>query len=235
MFGRTRSLLYALVFLFSWTGFAEPKADAGQTAVPSLEEQLKSLDSANQAPTTVTNEKLYAVQTRYLPLKNKSEFSMGGALNHTPSSFLRTQQLHVGYRFHFSDRWSLGLAHAWVNNKLKADLETLKSKEGIVPLVPYAISRSDLMLEYHVFYGKFRWSAERVSYFDFYLGLGPGMVEQNTGTVGAGVGDLGFAFWLGRRGSARVGLKDYVYNETYPSGNVLTQNLHSHLDLGYLF
>ncbi len=104
-----------------------------------------------------------------------------------------------------------------------------------VPDVPYASTRADAMLEYHVFYGKFRWSVETVSYFDQYIGLGAGQVEMNTGTEISYVGDIGFAFWLGKWGSARIGLKDYYYKEQYRAGASMEHNLHAHLDMGYLF
>lgn len=200
----------------------------------SLEDQLKELNSGNQAP-MVSREKLYAVQERYLPLRHKSEVTLGGAMNLTGNSFLRTQQVALGYRFHFNDRWSMGLSHAFVFNQFTTGADNLKTADGAVPHVPYASSRSDMMVEYHVFYGKFRWSVDTVSYFDQYIAIGPGIVAMNNGVVGAAVADIGFAFWLGKWGSARVGLKDYFYNEAYRSGSTASQNVHAHLDMGYLF
>ncbi|MGZ3721546.1 MAG: outer membrane beta-barrel domain-containing protein [Bdellovibrionales bacterium] len=200
-----------------------------------LEEQLKSLDAGNAAPIAANREKLYAVQQRYLPLRWKSEVSFGAASNLTGDSFLRTQQLEAGYHLHLSDRWSLGFAYAWVDNKLKSDANGLKTSNGAIPDLPYAKTRMDLMAEYNVFYGKFRWSADTVSYFDQYLALGAGNVEQNTGTTTSYVADVGFAFWLGKFASTRLGLKDYYYKEAYRSGPEMTNNLHAHLDLGVLF
>src|SRR5665213_336526 len=151
-----------------------------KTQTTSLEDQMKALDAGNQAPASVTREKLYAVQSRYLPLTFKSEFTLGGASNLTGDSFLRTQQVEIGYRFHFNDRWSAGVDYAWVDNAFKSDADNLKSTSGAIP-------------------------------------------------------DVGFAFWLGQWGSARFGLKDYYYTEQYRSGDVSSNNIHAHLDLGYLF
>jgi|SRR5665213_2874417 len=206
-----------------------------KTQTTSLEDQMKALDAGNQAPASVTREKLYAVQSRYLPLTFKSEFTLGGASNLTGDSFLRTQQVEIGYRFHFNDRWSAGVDYAWVDNAFKSDADNLKSTSGAIPDVPYAKTRADLMVEYNVFYGKFRFSTDTVSYFDQYVAIGPGTVEQNTGSTSAWVADVGFAFWLGQWGSARFGLKDYYYTEQYRSGDVSSNNIHAHLDLGYLF
>ena len=223
------------VMMVSSVSWAAAKKPADKNQPVSLENQLKALDAGNQAPAAANREKLYAVQARFLPLRFKSEFTVGGASNLTGDSFLRTQQLEMAYYFHLNDRWSLAFSHAWVDNKFKSDTDNLKTKDGAIPDVPYAITRSDLTVEYNVFYGKFRWSTDSVSYFDQYLALGPGQVEQNTGSTMAAVADVGFACWLGQWGSARLGLKDYYYKEQYSSGATMTQNIHAHLDLGYIF
>lgn len=215
---------------------ASPVKVASETKVTSsLEDQLKSLDAENAAPAAVSREKLYAVQARYMPLRFKSEFSLGGGYNLTGDSFLTTQQVEVGYRFHFNDRWSVGVHEAWVNNEFKSEANNLRTANGAVPNVPYAITRTDLLAEFNLFYGKFRLGTDTVFYFDQYLALGPGLVQQNTGTVGAGVGDIGLAFWLGKWASTRIGLKEYYYNEAYPSGTQASSNMHAHLDVGVLF
>jgi outer membrane beta-barrel protein len=210
-------------------------AAAAPAKAGSLEDQLKALDTSNQAPAGANREKMYAVQARYLPLKWKNEFTIGGASNLTGDSFIRTNQIEAGYHLHFSDRWSAALSHAWVDNELKSEVDTVKTNNGALPDVPYSISRTDLTAEYNVFYGKFRWTAETVSYFDQYIALGAAQIEQNTGTSMGYVADIGFAFWMGKWGSTRLGLKDYYYKEDYRSGPLWTNNLHAHLDLGYLF
>lgn len=225
------SLLVIATALFGFTCAAADSAKPAQ----SLEEQLKALNAGNTLPAAAAREKLYAVQERYLPLRNKSEFTMGAASNLTGDDFVRTEQYEVGYHFHFNDRWSLGLSQAWVNNNFKSSIDNVKTSDGAIPDVPFAYSRTDLMLEANLFYGKFRWTAETVSYFDLYMALGPAMIRQNTGTVGGAAGDLGLAAWISRWGSARLGLKDYYYRETYRSGAIMTHNLHAHLDIGYLF
>jgi outer membrane beta-barrel protein len=224
------SLVTTAFFLISAIAAAEPASKRPT----SLEDELKTLDSSNQMPAAANHDKLYSVQPRYLPLKFRSEVTAGVAQNMTSDSFMKTQQAEVAYRFHFNDKWSAGLAYAWVNNQLKPETQTIQAA-GAIPQEPYASSRVDLTAEYNFFYGKFRWSGETVSYFDMYGAFGPGIVEQNTGSTSAAVADVGFAFWLGKWGSARVGLKDYAYNETYLSGTSFQQNLHAHVDIGYIF
>jgi outer membrane beta-barrel protein len=199
-----------------------------------LAEQLKSLElPGNQAPSVVSKEKLYVVQTRYLPLRFKSEVSLGYAQNLTGDSFFNTRQAELGYRFHLGDRFSLGFTQSFVTNSMTSEGDNLLASEGIIPNMPYARQRSELTLGYNVFYGKFRLSSEQVFYFDQYVAVGPGLMMLNVGDFGAAVADVGFAFWLGQWGSTRIGLKDYIYSE--PGKSSLSENLHAHLDVGYLF
>ena len=238
---QSRSVLM-MVLLSAFCLSRPAQADETQSAPPakktantSLTEELKALDSDNKAPAAVSHEKMYAVQSRYLPLRFKSEFTAGGGYNLTSDSFLATEQLELGYNFHFNDRWSIAIHQAWVNNQFKSEAYNLRTVDNAIPQVPYSVTRSDIMVEYNLFYGKFRLGSDTVFYFDQYWALGPGLIGQNTGKVGAAVGDAGLVLWLGKSTSARVGLKEYYYNETYVSGTQTTSNLHAHMDMGILF
>ena len=61
-------------------------------------------------------------------------------------------------------------------------------------------------------------SMDNVLYFDFYSALGAGREDLNSGFENAVVADAGFAFWMGKWGSTRVGLKDYYYQEPHLTG-----------------
>src|ERR1700735_3405415 len=103
-------LIFSLTFLNMVAQAKQVAKDKTKTSAanPNLEDQLKALDAENKAPVGANREKMYAVQTRYLPLKFKTEATVGGAYNLTGDSFLRTEQFEVGLRFHFSDRWAIG-------------------------------------------------------------------------------------------------------------------------------
>src|SRR5579872_7059284 len=171
--------------LFMAGAIAADQKPAKQAAPPaSLENQLKALDAGNQAPAAANTEKLYAVQQRYLPLKWKNEFSLGYGYNMTGDSFLRSQQVELSYHLHANDRFSLALSHAFVDNSFKSETDNVSTQDGkVIPDVPFAYTRTDLLAEFNVFYGKFRWSPETVSYFDLYMAAGPGVIRQNTGSV----------------------------------------------------
>ncbi len=216
-------------------GSASPAAHADEGMV-SLEDQLQGLAlPGNQAPVQMSTERLYAVQTRYAPLKFVHELSIGGGRNFTGDSFMVSQELNLNYRFHLNDRWSLGLGGAYVFNELSSGGKRLLASEGLLPDVAYAKIKADLSLGYNVFYGKFRLSMDQVFYFDQYVSLGAGIVKLSTSQQTGAVADAGMVFWLGRGGSVRVGIKDYVYNEKRAQSSGVAQNLIGHLDVGFLF
>ncbi len=222
------AILFVTLPIVSAHGATKPSEE-------SLEQKMQTLNLNDRAPVVVTQEKFYSIQPRLAPLKKKSEFSVGGASNLTSDGFINSRQLEVAYRYHFNDRWGVGLARGFVSNELSSAATRLKDSQGVLPMVPYTIARTDLTAEVNLFYGKFRLSSERVFYFDQYFALGVGYVEMNNASVNALVADVGLAAWIGQSMSARLGLKDYTHDELYPSGPTRTNNVHAHLDLGILF
>lgn len=204
-------------------------------APQSLEDQLQSLNlPTNQAPAGISTEKLYSVQSRFNPLSKRLEFSMSAGQDFTNSSFLNSQQVGGGIRYHFNDRWSLGVHAASVFNALTMTAQQLISQDGIVPDVAYAKNRMDATLAFNTVYGKFRVSTDQVFYLDQYIALGAGIVNLDRGASTMGVIDLGFAFWLGRSGVIRLGMKNHLYREQRELSTAMTQHWVGHVDLGWM-
>ncbi len=202
---------------------------------PSLEDQLQMLNlPANQAPAGISAEKLYSVQSRFNPLSKKVEFSLNSGQDFTNSSFLNSQQIGAGIRYHFNDRWSLGVSAATVFNALTVTAQQMISQNGIVPDVAYAKSKVDASVAFNTVYGKFRVSMDQVFYLDQYIALGVGQVAMDRNSAMMGTLDLGFAFWFGRSGVVRLGVKDYIYKETRLLSTAMTQHWVGHVDLGYM-
>jgi len=198
-----------------------------------LDQELQQLSVPdNQLVPSADTEKLYAIQTRYAPLANRHEITLGGAKNFTADSHLTSQQLDLTYRFHINDKWYVGLAGSYVFNSFTDAANRLISQQKLVPDIAYPKFRGDLLVGYNLFYGKFRLSMDTVFYFDQYIALGPGLVNLNTGTTPAAVADIGFVFWLGKGGSMRLGLKDYFFKETRVRSSGMVHNLLAHLDVG---
>lgn len=212
--------------------FASALSASAFAADAPLEQELESLSvPANQAPSVVSQEKLYAVQGRYAPLRNRHELSLAGAKNFTADSFLSSQQLELGYRYYLSDRWFAGLNGSYVFNSFTEAANRIIQKEQLVPDVAYAKYRADVLAGFQPFYGKFRLTMDQVFYFDQYVALGAGLVGLDTGSTWAVVADVGFSFRFGRAWSFRLGVKDYFFEEQRRLSKSWVHNLLGHLDV----
>ncbi len=201
----------------------------------SLEDQLKELElPGNRAPQAVSQEKLYSVENRFVPLKGRHELDLSVAKNFTPDSFLVSQEVGGSYRYHLNHRWSLNASGAFYFNRLTSGGMNLLETKGLVPDLAYAKNRAELGVAYNAFYGKFRASMERVFHFDQYFALSAGLVELSTGRVAAGSAEAGFAFWAGRSLGLRLGVKDLIYNERRLLSESLSQNVIAQLSLSVL-
>lgn len=207
-----------------------------------LEDQLNSLNlPTNQAAMGVNEEKFYAVQTRYSPLKSRHELDVGAGRNFLSDSSISSNNLDAGYRFHLNDKWSVGVNYSYVSNDLTGSASRLFSKDAVLPDATFQKSRMDLTVGYNLFYGKFRLGSDSVLYFDNFIELGGGLVkmENSIGTSEiqekAIVGGVGFAFWMGKSFGLKLGVRDYYHNEPrlLSEGNVNT--LIGYLKLGVLF
>ncbi len=201
-----------------------------------LEEQLQTLAiPENELAGEIPKEQLYAVQSRFSPLKGRFETSVGGAYTLAGERFLNSSDIHGALRYHLSDRWNLALTGSYVFNTMSESAANLFQEYGRFPDIAYAKSRVDLTVGHHLFYGKFRLSMEQTLYFDYFVALGAGRVDLNTGSQFAAVASTGFAFWLGKHWSSRLGVETYVYNEQRVLSRGLVEHLMSHLDIGYVF
>lgn len=211
-------------------------ANASPSGIPSLEQQLNALNvPENQAPTLVSTEKLYAVQSRYIQLGLRHELSIGGGKNFTSDSFIDSQNVDLGYRFYISNRWFLNLNGSLVFNDLSSGAQALYAREKLLPDVAFTRARVDLMLGYQLFYGKFRLTMDNVFYFDQYVSLGPAWIDMDKGADWGVAGELGFAFWFGKNFSFRLGLRDYFVREVRFKGADYFHNLIGMAQAGWVF
>lgn len=206
---------------------------------PSLSDELSRLSaSPNVAPVStqqVDPEKLYSIQDRYVALSSRSEISILASNHFSSEDFISSQDLGATYRFHLNNRWSLALSGAVTFNRLTDAGERLMTNEGILPDSTYTRYRGDLLVTFNTLYGKFRLSMDEVLYFDQYISLGGGVVRQQFGTQPAGVADVGLAFWLGKSGSFRMGLKDQIHYEQRRLSSSVVHDFLGYISVGYLF
>jgi outer membrane beta-barrel protein len=218
-----------LCFLVSFSSIEFSFAEGG------LEEQLTDLRvPENTAPPGISRESLYSVQNRYSDLSKRFEFNLGGSKNMSSDSFLNMTELDFTSRYHFTNRWNLAVSGSYGFNSFTDSANRLMAVDGIIPDVAIVKWRSDLLLGYNLFYGKFRMSMDQVYYFDQYLAVGPGLVKTQFGTTPSAIADIGFALWFGKKWSARFGAKNEFFNEKRVSSSGTAYHLLGHLDIGYL-
>lgn len=209
------------------------------SADDSLQSKLSELAlPENQTPagvSLVNAEKLYAVQTRYSNLSNRFETTIAGARNFNSSSFVNASQFELGLRYHFSNRMGVALSGTYALNSFTEETQALIREQGRIPDLAYVKYRASLLLSYNLFYGKFRLGSDSVAYFDQYVAAGPGFVSMQTGNAVAGVVDVGFAFWLGRNMSVRLGVKNEIYQQRTLFTSSTAYDLLGHVDIGYVF
>ncbi len=223
-----RKLIITCSLLASAQGFAQGSSD--------LEKKLDSLNIPNDKVTTVLSEdKLYVLNTRYSSLVNRHEVTIQGANNFTADSHLSTQQTALAYRYHINGKWALGARYTRYTNALTSSGKILFDSKQILPDTDYALNGQELFVNFNTVYGKLRWTADTVVYFDQYIALGGGKVKLSSGDKNLAFADLGLSFWLGKHASARFGIKNEFYTQSQLNGERSIHNGIGYLEFGYLF
>ncbi|MBY0517813.1 MAG: outer membrane beta-barrel domain-containing protein [Bacteriovoracaceae bacterium] len=217
---------HLLITLFvSTTAFA---------SVP-LEQELNSLAvPSDTAMTSTAKDKLYTIQSRFAPLKNRHEISFAAGKNLNQDGHLVSNQFGAQYRYHINDKWALGGNFFKVNNELSSSGKKLLNDNGVIPDRDFVKTQMDAMVEYNLFYGKMRLDMDKVVYFDQYWGIGAGQVQLGRSTATAAVLDAGIAFWMGKWGSARLGMKNDFYKEQNLNGSTSVHNMIGYLAFGMM-
>ncbi len=225
---KNKTLWVIFFSLFLLSSYAEEK--------DSLAKKLDDLHIPDDKVTPIlSQDQLYIVNTRYSSLINRHELTLQGAHNFTSKSHLKVQQAALAYRYHFNSQWSFGLRYTRYTNGLTSAGERLLAGKKIVPDTDFALNAQELFVSYNTIYGKLRWSKDTVVYFDQYISLGGGQIELASGRSNHGFLDLGFAFWLGKQASFRIGVKNEGYDQALRSGEQFQYNAMGYLEIGYLF
>lgn len=200
---------------------------------------VKNLEALNipddQISPTISTEKLFVLNQRYSSLTNRHEASLMGGNNFTADSHLVSRQAALTYRYHINPKWSLGLRHTEYYNSLTSAGERLFNESAILPDTDYAKSSNEIFGSYNLFYGKMRMTQKTVIYFDQYVALGAGKIDLASGATNMASLDLGFAFWVGKHMSTRLGIKNEFYTQTQLKSTRNIHNANGYLEIGYLF
>lgn len=181
-----------------------------------LSEEIKHVQLPTTATATPATENLYAVQDRLYPLKYGALLSGGMGRNFNTNGLVSSNETFGNLRFYLSDRIFTSFYGSQVNNRLSGPAERLKDDEEVFPDVVFVRRRGDAMLGANLFYGKFRLTMDQTFYFDHYIAVGAGVIDQTNGIedirARGAVAETGFAFWFGRV-NFNLGVKDYNFEE----------------------
>ena len=225
-----KMIIHSLLFL------SLPLSVLGADKKTGLEQKLDELNIPDDKVTPVlSKDNLFIVNTRYSSLVNRHEVGIQGSHNFTADSHLDTKQMAASYRYHLNSKWSFGLRYNYYSNKLTSAGQRLLDDKQIVPDQDFAYNSQEIFATYNTIYGKLRWSADTVVYFDQFISLGGGQIELASGKTNHAMLDFGLAFWISKHGSFRVGLRNEVFNQAQMAGEVLKHNTMGYLEMGWLF
>lgn len=221
-----------ITLIFSGLSFAKDT----KVSKSELENKLDSLNIPSDKVTPIlSKEKLYAVNERYSNLNKRHEFTVLGANNFNADSHLNTTMSGATYRFHLNGKWSVGARYSEYFNELSSAGQKLFEEEKILPDTDYAIKSSEAFINFNTIYGKLRFTKDTIVYFDQYISLGYGNIQLAKEETQMYSVDLGFAFWLGKHMSTRVGVKNESYTQNKIKGPQNVHNAMGYLEFGYLF
>lgn len=224
-----RTSLFLVLFLSSSLFAAAKTSVTEEVARVSTNAKLEDMDN---------EEHIYSIQSRYSSLKGRFELGVQGTHGFNPGGFVNSDEIGGRIHYYLSDRFFLSACGTNTYTKLNDSGDKLWKSEGIFPDISQVKYRADLLVGYHLFYGKFRVSMDNVFYFDQYLALGPGLVGTTNGlsdfTKPAAVGELGLVLWFGRHFSTRLSVTDYYFQETRRFSKESVNHVLGSVSLGYV-
>ncbi len=201
-----------------------------------LENKLDALNIPSDKVTPlVSEEELVSVNGRYSSLNKRHEVTLLGANNFNADSHMDTKQVGATYRFHINSKWSVGARYTEYENKLSDAGKKLFDNSQLLPDSDFAIKSTDAFVNFNTVYGKLRLTKDTIVYFDQYISLGYGDIALANGETKMVSADLGFAFWLGKNASARVGVRNEFYEQQKLNGADDVHNAMGYVEVGYLF
>ena len=219
-------------------------ADPGSSGIsPDTEAQHPAhdtslIDQMQQLSGGSNSEKFYVVQPRRSG--NAGVFDIAGGVGYNANSDVnvRSSEAMARVSYHATDNWFLSLAGSQVRNQFSLSAQRRISDDGVYPDVGFVKSRYDATVGYNLIYGKARVSKDSVFYFDQYIALGAGQIEQSntreTSKTPAMVADIGATFWFAQRVSLAIGAKTYRFKETRIASDGIANHVIAYGNIGML-
>jgi outer membrane beta-barrel protein len=208
-------ILFKSSMYLAFALLAKPATSAtpttNQSASSELTNQIQKLSGE------AVSERFYVVQPRQSGTAGVFDLSAGGGSNLNSNVNVRSSEMGLRASYHASDRLFFSLGYSQVKNKFSESALRRIREDGIYPDVGFVKSRLDAGLGLNLIYGKARLTKDSVFYFNQYVSLGYGQIQQTdtitTVTTPAAVADVGVSCWFARTASLGLGFKNYYFRE----------------------
>lgn len=211
-------------------------AVAAENDASELTSELKSLETGGFG--TVRNEKLYVVQDRHVDLTNALTVMAGVGKDMNSNIYLKTDETTFAARYHFNNFIFAQLDGAQVNSALTESGERIWRNDGIYPDTSFVQRRYGAAMGLNLMYGKVRVTKNFVFYFDQFLTLGMGRIEQSNGLTSSKdptlTAEAGISFGLGSWASLIFGARDTYFEEKRRSSSSKVHQVVAYSGLGVL-
>ena len=198
----------------------------------SLTDQMQQLSGGS------SSEKFYVVHDRRSGNAGVFDISAGAGYNTNSDVNIRSSEQMARINYHATDKVFLSVAGSQVHNQFNLSAQKRMEEDGTFPNVGFVKSRVDLSIGYNLIYGKARVSKDAIFYFDQYVAIGGGVINQtNTREevkTPAAVVDIGASFWFGRTVSLALGAKTYRFKETRLASEGVANHVVAYANLGML-
>lgn len=232
-----RTSFLVMSFSLSQGLFATEQSPSSPAAVASSSSRSLA-DQVEQLSGGSTGEKFYVVHSQRSGNVGVYDLAVGAGVNTTGDVNIQSTDTMIRAKYHANNHMFVSLAASQVKNQFNASAQRRISEDQIFPDVGFVTSRSDLSFGYNLIYGKARLTKDAVFYFDQYVALGAGLIDQtdtrNSVVTPAMVADLGISFWFGGRVSLAVGAKTYRFQETRIASRGTANHVIGYGNLGML-
>ncbi len=211
---------------------------------------LKDFDSLggndallDQAQAVNPETEVRVVQERVVSRRSRFEFAGGYTNFFAGDTYLATQSLDLGFRFHVNPRVSLGAHYFNAFNGLTSEGEALQNSTLRTtaamnePRIPDFDPIQDGYygsVNFYPFYGKLNVLGMSVVHFDTYVLGGYGNVNLKSGATDLILYGGGIGFWLSQHLSTRLELRQQVYEAKRYTGDQRLNVTVGSLSIGYL-
>ena len=138
----------------------------------SLTDQMQQLSGGS------SSEKFYVVHDRRSGNAGVFDISAGAGYNTNSDVNIRSSEQMARINYHATDKVFLSVAGSQVHNQFNLSAQKRMEEDGTFPNVGFVKSRVDLSIGYNLIYGKARVSKDAIFYFDQYVAIGGGVINQ---------------------------------------------------------